>query len=307
MTKKKLFTLGNLSTAYIKNFQIQNSILYKGKATVTNGTFSFTFIVPKDINYQYGYGKISYYAFDGNEDAAGYFSEAIVGGTNNKACLDEIGPDISVYLNNKNFVSGGITDETPSLYAEIFDSNGINTTGNGIGHDISAVIDENTNKAIVLNSYYESDADTYQSGKITYPFSTLSEGNHTLTLKAWDVYNNSSSSTIDFVVVKNEKLAIEHVLNYPNPFTTRTQFFFEHNQTCESLEVQIQVFTVSGKLVKTLNKIVTTHGYRVDPIEWDGKDDFGDNIGRRTYVYRVKVIDDEGNKVEKFEKLVILK
>jgi hypothetical protein len=306
--KEKTFsTLGNLSTAYIKNFQIQNSILYKGKATVTNGTFSFTFIVPKDINYQYGYGKISYYAFDGNEDAAGYFSEAIVGGTNNKAGLDEIGPDISVYLNNKNFVSGGITDENPSLYAEIFDSNGINTTGNGIGHDISAVIDENTNKAIVLNSYYESDADTYQSGKITYPFSTLSEGNHTLTLKAWDVYNNSSSSTIDFVVVKNEKLAIEHVLNYPNPFTTRTQFFFEHNQTCESLEVQIQVFTVSGKLVKTLNKIVTTHGYRVDPIEWDGKDDFGDNIGRGTYVYRVKVIDDEGNKVEKFEKLVILK
>jgi hypothetical protein len=305
--EKSYSTLGNYSAAYIKDFTVQNSILYKGKATITNGDFSFSFIVPKDINYQFGYGKVSYYAYDGNEDAGGYFSQVVIGGTNNLAIADEIGPEMELYLNNKSFVSGGITDENPSLYAEIFDSNGINTTGNGIGHDISAVIDENTDKAIVLNSYYESDADTYQSGKITYPFSTLPEGNHTLTLKAWDVYNNSSSKTIDFVVVENEKLAIEHVLNYPNPFTTRTQFFFEHNQACESLEVQVQVFTVSGKLVKTLNRIVKTQGFRVEPIEWDGRDDFGDNIGRGTYVYRVKVIDTDGNKVEKFEKLVILK
>lgn len=305
--EKTYSTLGNYSAGYIRDFTVQNSILYKGKATVTNGDFSFTFVVPKDINYQFGYGKLSYYAYDGNEDAAGYFNQVTIGGTNNLANQDELGPEIDLYLNNKSFVSGGITDETPSLYAEIFDSNGINTTGNGIGHDITAIIDENTDKAIVLNSYYESDADTYQSGKITYPFETLSEGNHTLTLKAWDVYNNSSSKTIDFVVVKNEKLAIEHVLNYPNPFTTRTQFFFEHNQVCESLEVQVQVFTVSGKLVKTINQIVKTNGFRVEPIEWDGKDDFGDNIGRGTYVYRVKVVDPNGNKTEKFEKLVILK
>ena len=212
-----------------------------------------------------------------------------------------------MFLNDESFISGGISDEAPTLLARIFDSSGINTTGNGIGHDITAVIDENTNNSIVLNSYYESDVDTYQKGKVSYPMSKLVNGNHTLTLKAWDVYNNSSEETIEFVVVQNEELAIEHVLNYPNPFTTHTKFFFEHNQTCETLEVQVQVFTISGKLVKTINQIVLTDGYRAEPIEWNGKDDYGDNIGRGTYVYRLKVTDPENNKAEKFEKLVILK
>ncbi len=306
--KAKTFsTLGNYSPSFIRDFEIQSSVLYKGKATVTNGQFSYTFIVPKDINYVFGNGKLSYYAFNGNEDAGGYEDRITVGGTNNNATLDEKGPEIDLFLNNKNFVSGGITDENPTIYAEIFDSNGINTTGNGIGHDITAVIDGNTNQAIVLNNSYESDADTYQSGKISYPLSSVAEGNHTLTLKTWDVHNNSSDKTIDFVVVKNEQLAIDHVLNYPNPFTTRTQFFFEHNQACEFLDAQVQIFTVSGKLVKTINKRVQTHGYRTDPIEWNGTDDYGDNIGKGTYVYRVKVTDNDGNKVEKFEKLVILK
>lgn len=305
--KAKVYsTLGNYSPAYIANFLLQNSVLYKGKATVTNGLFSYSFIVPKDIDYTFGSGKLSYYAFNGQDDAAGSNQVITIGGTNTNALQDQEGPQVDLFLNNKSFVSGGITDEDPTIYAEIFDSNGINTTGNGIGHDITAVIDENTNQAIVLNNYYESDADTYQSGKINYPLSSLSDGNHTLSLKAWDVYNNSSKTTIDFVVVKNENLAIDHVLNYPNPFTTRTQFFFEHNQNCEFLDAQVQVFTISGKLVKTINQRVQTHGYRVDPIEWNGRDDYGDKIGKGTYVYKVKVVDDQGNHVEKFEKLVIL-
>lgn len=300
-------TLGNFSSLYIAGFDVQNSVLYRGKATVKNGRFNFTFVVPKDIKYTYGPGKISYYAFNGNEDATGYSSDITIGGTANNFSQDKTGPLIELFLNNETFISGGISDESPTLLASLFDSNGINTTGNGIGHDLIAVIDENTDKSIVLNSYYESDADTYQKGKVSYPISKLTNGNHTLTLKAWDVYNNSSEQTIEFVVVQNEELAIEHVLNYPNPFTTRTKFLFEHNQTCESLEVQVQIFTISGKLVKTINQIVLTHGYRADPIEWDGKDDYGDNIGRGTYVYRLKVTDPDNNKVEKFEKLVILK
>ena len=305
--KQVLNTLGNKAPAYIYGFDVQKSTLYKGKATVENGRFEFSFVVPKDINYSFGAGKISYYAFSGTDDAAGYSNAVTIGGTNPNANQDNVGPEVSLYLNNESFVSGGITDEEPTLYASLFDSNGINTTGNGIGHDLTAVIDENTSKAIVLNTYYESDPDSYQSGKVIFPMDRLSEGNHTLSLKAWDVYNNSSETMIDFVVVKNEELAIDHVLNYPNPFTTRTQFFFEHNQSCESLQVQIQVFTVSGKLVKTINQTVLTNGYRVEPIEWDGKDDYGDRIGRGTYVYRVKVTDNENNKVEKFEKLVLLK
>jgi|TARA_B110000914_G_C15492472_1_gene461407 hypothetical protein len=210
-------------------------------------------------------------------------------------------------MNDNNFVSGGITDELPSIYAELFDSSGINTSGNGIGHNLTAILDEKTSNPLVLNNYFEADLDSYQSGKINYPVSRLAEGNHTLSIKTWDVHNNSSDNIIDFIVVEKVELSINHVLNYPNPFTTRTQFFFEHNQSCEFLEVQVQVFTISGKLVKTINTPVKTQGFRVDAIEWDGRDDYGDRIGRGTYIYKVKVTDDEGNKVEKYEKLVLLK
>ena len=226
-----------------------------------------------------------------------------------RACAepDDSRHDIMLIMNDNNFVSGGITDDKPSIFAELFDSNGINTTGNGIGHDLTAILDEKTSNPIILNDYYESDLDSYQSGKIVYPLSKIAEGNHTLSLKTWDIYNNSTEKNIEFLVIESQELAIDRVLNYPNPFTTRTQFFFEHNQSCEFLQVQIQVFTVSGKLVKTISQLVKTEGFRVKAIEWDGKDDYGDDIGRGTYVYKVKVTDDNGNTVEKYEKLVLLK
>ena len=178
--------------------------------------------------------------------------------------------------------------------------------GNGVGHNIEAVIDENTSESIILNDFYEADLDTYKSGRISYPFYDLEEGNHTLSLKVWDVYNNSEKSEIEFVVAQEENFTLDHVLNYPNPFTTRTEFYFEHNQLCDYLDVQIQVFTVSGKLVKSINKRVHSEGFRSEGIVWNGRDDYGEKIGRGVYVYKLKVLNESGEKVEKFEKLVIL-
>jgi hypothetical protein len=287
-------------------FGIQKNILYKGKATVTNGFYKFSFVVPKDIAYQYGIGRISYYAENGNEDANGNYEKVIIGGSDSKAATDVTGPDLNLYMNDTKFVFGGLTDENPDLYALVKDENGVNTVGNGIGHDVVAVLDENTEKSIVLNDYYQADLNSYKSGSIRYPFADLSEGKHTLKLKVWDVYNNSSQSYTEFVVAKSAQLALSHVLNYPNPFTTKTQFYFEQNQCCQTLNVQVQIFTISGKLVKNIDQFVQAEGFRSDPIEWDGRDDFGDKIGKGVYIYRLKVKTSEGATAEKFEKLVIL-
>jgi hypothetical protein len=230
-----------------------------------------------------------------------------VGGAATGIPADATGPSIDLYLNDENFVEGGITNEAPLLLAKLFDENGINTTGNSIGHDITAVIDAGTENEIVLNDYYEADLDTWKSGKVRYRLGALSEGTHTLSLKAWDTHNNSAKRTTEFVVAASEELAIDHVLNYPNPFTTRTEFYFEHNRPCESLEVQVQVFTVSGRLVKTINRRVTCAGFRAEPLAWDGLDDAGDRLGRGVYVYRLNVAAPDGAKAEKYEKLVILR
>lgn len=287
-------------------FGLQKNILYKGKVSVTNGYFKFSFIVPKDIAYQYGIGRISYYAENGSLDANGSYEKIIIGGSNDNAPIDVTGPEVNLFLNDTKFVFGGLTDEKPDLYCVLKDVNGINTVGNGIGHDIIATLDANTDNSIVLNDYYQADLNSYKSGTIRYPFSDLSEGKHTLKIKAWDVYNNSSDAYTEFVVAKSAELALSHVLNYPNPFTTKTQFFFEQNHCCQVLNVEVQIFTVSGKLIKNLSQFMQTDGYRSDPIEWDGRDDFGDKIGKGVYVYRIKVKTSEGATAEKYEKLVIL-
>lgn len=300
-------TLGNDAGSSPWNFEIQKNILYKGKATIENGAFSFSFIVPKDIAYAFGKGKISYYAEDGETDGHGYYDNVIIGGSSNAAVTDQQGPVILLYLNDSTFVFGGVTDENPMIFAKVSDESGINTVGNGIGHDIIATLDEETDKQIVLNDYYEADMDSYQSGSIRYPLQNLENGLHTLSMKVWDVFNNSSEAYTEFIVESADEPVLKHVLNYPNPFTTYTEFWFEHNQACCDLDVLIQVFTVSGKLVKSIHANVQTTGYRADPVSWDGKDDFGDNLARGVYIYRVTIQNNEQKRAEEIQKLVILR
>ncbi|MES2587458.1 MAG: type IX secretion system sortase PorU, partial [Bacteroidota bacterium] len=306
--KKKINqTLNQNTETAVIDFEIQKNILYKGKATVTNGYFDFTFIVPKDINYNYGKGKISLYANSETQDASGLEEKIIIGGVNPLGLMDNVGPEIDMYFNEENFVDGGFTDENPILIAKLFDENGINTIGNGIGHDIMAIIDEESSKPIVLNNYYSADLDTYQSGSLRYNLSGLEPGTHSLKLKVWDVNNNLSESKINFEVQLKQDFELRNVLNYPNPFTTNTAFYFEHNQLCSDLEVQIQIFTVSGKLVKTINQLVYNECYRSEGITWNGLDDFGDQLAKGVYIYNLTVTNPENQTANKIEKLVILK
>ncbi|MDR2011182.1 MAG: type IX secretion system sortase PorU [Bacteroidales bacterium] len=288
-------------------YQSQKNIIFKGQASVKNGRFSFSFIVPVDIAYFFDTGKISYYATNNiNNEAAGYFDNFLIGGSGNDQINDSDGPVIDLFMNDEQFISGGITDENPILLANISDNSGINTTSNGIGHDITLIIDENTSNTIVLNKFYESVIDDFTSGNLKYPISELTLGPHTLKVKAWDVFNNSSEKSIDFIVASSSELIIDHIFNYPNPFSTNTHFYLAHNQPNIQLDVLIQIFTVSGKHVKTIRADVLSEGFRSQPIHWDGRDEYGDKIARGVYIYKLAVKAPNGNTVEKFEKLMIL-
>jgi len=280
--------------------------VYRGQVKATNGKFSYEFVVPKDIRLSYGKGRISYYADNGQIDANGYYEDFVIGGVNPNAADDVEGPQVKAYMNDSSFVNGGITNESPVLKVQLFDENGINTVGNGIGHDIKMILDNNTADAVVLNEFYQSELNSYQRGMIEYPIDELAPGSHTLKVKAWDVYNNSGETEITFIVHKSDELTLSHVLNYPNPFTTNTQFFFEHNFPGQSLEVRLQVFTVAGNLVKTIDGYHTSEGFRVGPIHWDGTDDYGDRLATGVYVYKLKVTAPNNATEEVFEKLVIL-
>ena len=305
--KTSFSTLGTNSGSSASPFQMWKSLIYKGKSTVSNGQFIFRLKVPKDIDYSFGSSRISFYVENGQIDGNGSDENLIIGGINTNATSDEVGPDVKLYMNDMNFVSGGISNSNPVLIAHIFDSNGINTVGNGIGHDIELILDGDYANSIILNEYYESDLDSYQSGKIFYELTDLSAGEHQVELKVWDNYNNSSKSDISFTVVDNEEIRLNHVLNYPNPFTTNTSFFFEHNQNCNYLDVDIHIYNVSGKIVKTINRRIHNEGFRSSGISWDGLDDFGEQLARGVYLYKLKVTNEQGLSSSKTETMFLLK
>jgi hypothetical protein len=298
-------TLANDPQSLVVSFQTQDNILYKGKASVSGGKFSFSFKVPRDINYQFGNGKLSLYAEDGNKDGNGYFTNFIIGGTGNNISGDHDGPEIKAWLNDERFVNGGVTNENPILIVKLSDSSGINTAGTGIGHDIVATLDNDNRQFYVLNDFYETDLNSFQTGVIHFQLPPLTPGIHSLKIKAWDVLNNSNEYILEFNVAKDEELVLNHVLNYPNPFTTNTQFWFEHNRPGEDLQVSVQVFTVSGKLIKTIKKTINTTGNRSTEVQWDGRDDYGDKVGRGVYLYRLSVVTADKKKKELIEKLVV--
>lgn len=299
-------TLGNDGQA-LMTYKSQNNILFRGQATIKKGLFSFDFVVPLDISYFYDYGKISYYAstITGSE-AGGYYDDFVIGGTSDEVNNDNEGPKIEMFMNNENFFEGGITNEKPILIANLSDISGINTVGNGIGHDITLTIDGNNSNIISINDFYEATIDDYSTGKIRYRMPKLEIGPHTLKMKVWDIFNNSSEKETSFIVTSSDQMQIEHIFNYPNPFNNRTSFYITHNQPYVELKVLIQIFTVSGKLVKTLEQTEVSTGFQITPIVWDGLDDYGDKLAKGVYLYKIRVKNSNGESIEKYEKLMIL-
>ena len=301
-------TLNNDGYSPSISFNTLGETIFRGNASVSNGKFEFSFVVPRDIRIPVANGKISFYAKKNQlfENQTGYDTSIKIGGINENAVVDNISPTVKLYMNDETFVSGGTTNDSPFLLAKLEDESGINTAS-GIGHDMVAILDGDVDNPFIVNDYYQTNLDDYTKGTLRFPLRNLTVGLHTITFKAWDVYNNPITAEIQFIVVGNDSITLTHVLNYPNPFVNYTEFWFSHNRPYEPLEVQIQVITITGKVVWTKNQIVTTEGFLSKEITWDGKDDFGNKIGKGVYVYKLTVKSNLTNsKTEKFEKLVIL-
>jgi hypothetical protein len=169
------------------------------------------------------------------------------------------------------------------------------------------VLDGDTNNPIILNEFYEATLGDYTSGKISYRLRDLEIGPHTLRLKAWDTYNNSTEQTLNFHVVDDQGLLLENVLNYPNPFIHQTEFRFNHNKPNELLDVSIHIFTVAGKRVKTIRQKISGSGSGLSQkLTWDGLDDFGYEVGKGVYLYQLTLKTAEGLSAETYKKLVLL-
>ncbi len=286
----------------VKNFKLNGGIIYSGSKTVQNGKWTAEFIVPRDISYQNGAGRLVNYFYNNQYDGAGINRNFIVGGINPNAALDSVGPKISMFINTRNFRTGDVVNENFKFIADLFDESGINTTGT-LGHKLEGVLDGNENNKYDFTNYYNSDT-TYKSGTLEYDFSGLTVGRHSLKLKVWDTYNNSSEGTIEFDVVTTGTLQVTNIYNYPNPFSSNTSFTFQHNYPAD-INVKIKVYTVAGRLIKEINKPNIADKFVV--IDWDGKDQDGETLGNGVYIYKIVVESVDGLSVTNTGKLAVLK
>lgn len=297
-------TLANDATSVRQDFKVQQNRLSQASTTVNKGEFSFSFVVPADINYQPGYAKISYYADNGREDANGSFTDLVLGDSQGIS-TDKQGPQIKAYLDNINFVNGSITGINPVLFINLSDTSGINIIGTAIGHDITAMLDDDPRKIFRLNDFFEAVENSYSAGTIHFRLSELAEGNHSLKIKAWDGANNSNEVILSFRVVKNKSFQITRTINFPNPVDAATTFRLEHDLEQQDIEVSIRIFSASGRLVKRIERTINTQGNRSCDIEWDGKNDHGARIKSGVYIYSIQVKKLHGIKVQKAGKLIM--
>ncbi|RYY21539.1 MAG: type IX secretion system sortase PorU, partial [Cytophagaceae bacterium] len=288
--------------------QVQENVIYSGQAAVSSGLFSLKFIVPKDISYSVGLGKISLYAADytNKVDAQGY-QLVPIGGAALNAPGDTTPPEVRLFMDDEAFVSGGLTGLSSLLLGKLFDLSGINTSNTGVGHEITATLDNDPIKLVIVNDSYTANVNDFTRGQLRYNYRSLAAGPHVIKVKAWDTYNNSGEGTVEFIAAQSAQLALDHVLNYPNPFSNVTTFHFDHNCAGQELDVQVQIFTVAGRLVKTLHANVLASTSHDKTVTWNGRDDYDDQLARGVYVYRISVRRAaDSQQVSKFEKLVLL-
>ena len=295
---------------------VREDLIWRGDVQVNDGRFAATFVVPKDISYSNEPGRISAYAHSEAAQALGYTENFLVGGTSPNPPIDTEGPDITLYLNDTTFVDGSMTTPEPELIARFFDESGLNTVGAGVGHEMLLFIDGDEEDAVDISDGFRSVENSFQRGEVRRSLPRLEPGFHTLSVRAWDVLNNSGRAELSFYVAEDEALELRNVYNYPNPMSRTTRFVFEHNQPPGTeARIQVRIYTLNGRPVRTLEGDDVLFGGVLTggpvQIPFDGRDEDGDRLATGIYLYKVRVeIDGEDggrDVVERIEKLAIIR
>ena len=299
-------TVGKNNPAF--TFKQWYNALFRGKASVRNGAFQFDFVVPKNISYETGPGKMSLYASMPSEgkDASGAYADFRIGGSETNAPTDNTPPTLQLYMGDTTFVNGGLVTPNTTLLARVEDASGVNISNYGIGNTMVAVLD-NDEQVFVLNEYYSANTDDYTKGWINFPVKGLAPGRHRITVKVWDTYNNPAQAVIDFIVTDGEQLVIESFGNYPNPCAGETTFFFTHNRSGDDLETHLEIYRTTGEIVQQYDIPVVTSPYLVNLLEINDLTNNGKKLQPGLYLARLIVRSlTNGSKNEQVAKLIVV-
>jgi hypothetical protein len=299
---KKNNTLGNDPTSIATNYFQQENLIYSGKSTVNNGKFTFSFYTTYSIEGQPAKGKISLYAENGNTDASGFDTSFYISTNNPINNNDVVGPEINLFIDDYQFKNGNTVGDRGILLVKLSDHSGINTINNGImDHDIKLIIDGDEENPIVLNSFYECALNTFKNGGIIYQLPSLTKGEHTLKLIAWDNVGNRNSSIIRFNISESSEFQILNLMNYPNPVVNYTNISFQLAKPAKHLEVGLKVFNIEGKLMEHNQK----HFYNTSRfIDFPSSINFN-RLSSGIYFYQVAIKNEYGE--EDFQSKIFVK
>jgi hypothetical protein len=263
-------------------------------------------MVPKDINYNYGFGRLSYYAYDeeNHYEANGAYEDFLVGGSSSISYQDEIGPSVSLFMNSTDFKERQVINSSPVFYAYLSDESGINASGAGIGHDITLTL-QDSQEPIILNQYFTYAMNSYTSGVVEYQLENLPDGRYSLTFKAWDMLNNSTTKTVEFEVKNGVEVNLENLVVYPNPAVEEIFFSVKHDHPRNLLKYKLLVFDLAGRLMYE-TKTEEHKGGGTFVFSWDLKDNTGVKMRNGTYLAKVLLSSDGENFAEETKKIVIL-
>ena len=293
-------TLANDNPGTEVSFVQQKSVLYKGTEPVSGGRFEYSFIVPRDVAYQYAYGKLSHYARSGGEDAAGSYSRLLFGGLDENAEVGDACPTIRLFMGDTNFRNGGLTDAEPTLIAMLSDSVGINAAGTGLGHEITAVIDGNPGSLIVLGDLFEPNVGDSRSGTVRYTLTGLTPGWHTLTLKAWNIWGNSATAEISFRVADEDSALLMPMEVFPNPATEQATFHCSTSGAKPITSATLQIYSSHGALVASITPATSTGSYVVGPVVWNVS-----GVAPGLYLARLIVTTEDGETHQTMTKVAV--
>lgn len=303
-SKQTIVCRGQAEASSVFSYSDYSNNLFVGTCNVVDGEFSISFRMPRDISNDGGNGLITVYARDKESmvSANGETTQFKVEGWE-EVTSDGVGPAIYAYLNNPSFANGGDVGGTPYFVAEITDKDGINITGNGIGHNLELIVDGDADMTYDLNDNFVFDENSYTSGQTYYILPTLSAGYHTLTFRAWDLMNNSSTVTMNFRVTKNIQPTINDISVSPNPITNSATFYITHDMQGSPADIYIDIIDMSGRIVETLYWTGTlSETSNTSACRWTPS-----GVSRGIYLYRVRLSTNGGKYVSKTKKLIIAK
>ena len=286
-------------------FKTYDKILFNGQDSIRSGHFSLSCPIPLDIKYSDASGRLLFYALssDRRTEANGYSHDFLLGGTA-PHLTDTIGPSVLATLAGQEFSDGITVPATPFFEATLEDESGINNSGNGVGHDLELIIDNDASRTYNLNDHFVTDIGSYQRGTVAYSLPSLTAGEHQLTFRAWDMLNNAGTTQLRFRVDPSMSMSVTQLVASNNPARSSTQFLITYDRPGSTCQFSLDVYDFTGRVVWSHSSSGSSTSGLVS-IPWNLTTNAGAPVHSGIYFCRARVTCDESEEATRTLKLII--